>query len=120
MHAPTSGLSGAEAAEILGTSRQAVYRLVNTGVLPKSVAHQHGGLDRDDVERVALERWKPGHPYWITSSEVAQILGVNPARVRQIVARGFLPAVRRGHRWLYRRPQVEVIANARLARRLQQ
>ena len=49
---------------------------------------------------------------------VAEILGVTPNRVRQLVDRGFLPAVRHEGRWYFRRHQVEVIANAREARRL--
>ena len=48
---------------------------------------------------------------------VAEILGVTPNRVRQLVDRGFLPAVRHDGRWFFRRHQVEVIANARELRR---
>ena len=59
-----------------------------------------------------------GDAEWIDSAEVAEILGVTQHRVRQLVARGFLRAVRYGSRWFYRRHQVEVVANARDARKL--
>ena len=95
-----------------------MYRLVSQGVIPKAVKHAHGGLERADVERVALDRWKPGHPYWATSTEVAELLSVTPTRVRQLVDRGFLPAVRHHGRWFFRRHQIEVVANARDARKL--
>ena len=55
---------------------------------------------------------------WITSAEVAEILGVTQHRVRQLVARGLLPAVHHQGRWYFRHQQVEVVANAREARKL--
>ena len=56
---------------------------------------------------------------WLNTTAAAEILGVSPRRVRQLVERGFLPAVRRGRRsYCYRRAQVEVIANARESRKL--
>ena len=120
MPEPVLGLSAAEAAEILGVQRQYVYRLVHEGVLPKAVKHQRSGLDRETVERLALERLRPhgGHPYWLTASEAAEVLGVTPKRVHQLAERGRLPVVEHdGRRW-FRRPQLEVVANARDARKL--
>jgi hypothetical protein len=48
------------------------------------------------------------------------MLGVGQNRVRQLVVRGFLPCLRTPQgKLIFRRAQVEVIANARLSRRLQ-
>jgi len=85
---PIDGISGAEAAEILGIQELSVSRLVMQGVLRKAVRGQKFGLDRADVERVALERYRPGHPYWCTSGAAAEILGVSVTRVHQLVDRG--------------------------------
>lgn len=71
---PEDGISGAEAAEILGIQELSVSRLVSQGVLPKAVRRQKYGLDRADVERLALERYRAGHPYWCTSGGAAEIL----------------------------------------------
>ena len=111
---PARGISGREAAEILGIHELSVSRLVSRGVLRKAVPHRRIGLDRADVEQLALERYAHrDHPYWTTTSGAAEILGVTPNRVRQLVDRGFLPALQHMGRWYLRRQQVEVIANAR-------
>jgi predicted XRE-type DNA-binding protein len=115
---PEDGISGAEAAEILGIQELSVSRLVSQGVLLKAVRGQKFGLERADVERVALERYRPGHAYWCTSGCAAEILGVSVTRVHQLVDRDFLPAVKHAGRWYFRRHQLEVIANARDARKL--
>jgi excisionase family DNA binding protein len=62
--APISGISGQEAAEILGVSRNHVYRMVCTGELRKARRYQHFGLELEDVEQLSLQRWKRGtiHP----------------------------------------------------------
>ena len=54
-------------------------------------------------------------PEWLTTIQAAEILGVSPRRVRQLVQRGFLSAVRRGKRRATGSAvgQVEVITNAR-------
>ena len=119
LSAVTLLIDAAEAAQILGVSRATVYRLVEQGRLPKARKHQKRGLDRGEVEAVSLERWSgPGHPYWAVGVEAAQILGVTRARVYQLREAGRIPAVQYGGRWFYRRPQLEVIANARDARKL--
>jgi hypothetical protein len=64
---PIDGISGKEAGQILGIRELSVSRLVNQGVLRKAVRGQKFGLERADVERVALERYRRGHPYWCTS-----------------------------------------------------
>jgi predicted site-specific integrase-resolvase len=115
---PEDGISGAEAAEILGIRELSVSRLVTQGVLTKAVRGQKYGLERTDVERLALKRYRPGHPYWCTSGGAAEILGVSVTRVHQLVDRGFVPAVQHAGRWYFRRHQLEVIANARDARKL--
>ena len=115
---PVLGLTGGEAAEILGTSRGAVNKAVHQGKLPKATKYANAALDRDDVEQLSLARLKRGtlHPYWATAAEAAGILGVTQRRVTQLVRKGFLPAVRHRGRWYFRRHQLEVVANARAAR----
>ena len=116
---PRLGIGSAEAAEILGIHELSVSRLVRRGILRKSAPHQRIGLDRADVERLALERYAcKDHPYWTTTAGAAEILGVTQRRVRQLVHRGFLPAVQHEGRWYFRRHQVAVIANARESRKL--
>jgi Helix-turn-helix domain len=108
---PRIGISGAEAAEILGIHELSVSRLVGRGILRKTVPHRKIGLERADVERLALKRYAhKDHPYWTTTAGAAEILGVTANRVRQLVVRGFLLAVRHEGRWYFRRHQVEVIA----------
>jgi predicted XRE-type DNA-binding protein len=112
---PILGISGAEAATILGIRETSVSRLVRRGLLrPAPFAHK--ALDRDEVERLALERYKPGPPYWLNTADVANLLGVSKQRVGQLVRKEFLPAVEHNGRRLFRRDQVEVIGNARDAR----
>jgi predicted XRE-type DNA-binding protein len=101
---PMQGLSGAQAAAILGVAEVTVSKFVADGVLAKAVRRQHRGLDRADIERLSLDRYKRGHPYWMRTTEVADVLGVNRARVLQLVTRGFLPAVMHDRRWYDRRP----------------
>lgn len=115
---PAPGLSAAEAAEVIGITRQSVYRLVHLGKLPKAVKGKWSGLDREAVERAGMARVpvRGGHPYWLTPPEAAAVLGVTPKRVHQLVRKGFLPAVEYEGRRLFRRPQLEVVANARRAR----
>jgi hypothetical protein len=110
---PILGLSGAEAADILGVRELRVAQLVVDGVLPKAVKHQRQGLDRADVERLSLERYKPGRPYWITEREAAELLGISRPRVFQLRRADRLPFVERHGRTYYRRQQIEVIAHAR-------
>jgi hypothetical protein len=79
--APRIGMSGAEAAEILGIHELSVSRLVGRGILRKAIPHRKIGLDRADVERLALERYAhKGHPYWTTTAGAAEILGVTVNR----------------------------------------
>jgi len=42
---------------------------------------------------MSLDRYKPGHPYWIKESEVAEILCVSRRRVSQLREAGRLPVV---------------------------
>lgn len=59
------GLTGREAADILGVSSEVyVHNLVAQGRIPKARKHARRGLDRADVELLSLERLKRGqaHP----------------------------------------------------------
>jgi excisionase family DNA binding protein len=55
---------------------------------------------------------------WVTTRQVAALLGVSTRQVRYLVEGDNLAAVRRGRGYLFRRAQVEVIANAREVRRV--
>lgn len=70
-----------------------VSRLVSEGVILKAVKHARFALGRGDVERVSLERYRPGrtHPYWSTRREVATLLSVSRTRVNHLVRKGFFP-----------------------------
>jgi excisionase family DNA binding protein len=116
------GLTAAEAATVLGCSVNHVYRMARQGRLPRSGARgTWAGFDADVVERVSLERLHRrtlvGHPWWADVAEAATVLGVSRERVRQLAAQGRVPAVRHQGRWLFRRHQLEVVANARNARK---
>jgi hypothetical protein len=82
------------------------------------VKHQRRGLDRADVERLSLERHKPGRGYWVTETDAARILGISRARVQQLRQADRLPVVEHRGRHYYRRAQLEVLSNARESRRL--
>lgn len=124
---PELRLTQSEAAHVLSCSVRRVRTLIATGEL-RANPRLHRQLDRDQVEQLAAARWRrstagpdDGTSYWVTSRQAAESLEVSLTRVGQLVDRGFLPCLRTpgGHR-LFRRSQVEVIANARLSRRLQQ
>ena len=52
---------------------------------------RQGRLTPCGVERLSPERWKSSDPTWLTTSEVAAVLGVTQPRVSQLARRGFLP-----------------------------
>jgi excisionase family DNA binding protein len=127
MVAPGNGVTLEEAAHILGVSRSTVRRLILTGELDQEGRYTHRGLDRDQVEDLAMRRWRRrrDHPpsagsYWVTTSQAAAELGVSHARVWQLAKTGRLPfRVSQNGVRLFRRRQLETIANAWLARRVQ-
>ncbi len=112
---PIAGLTAREAAEILGVAPATVNVMVSRGVIPKQVKHARAGLDRDVIERLALDRPRRS-AYWLTATEAAQILQVTPNRVHQLVQQGFLPVVVHNGRSWFRRPQLTVVAHARITR----
>jgi excisionase family DNA binding protein len=113
---PCQGLSAAEAARILGVPASTIANWVSDGLLRKAVKWQRYGLDRAGAENLALQRYTPGHPWFATNREAAQILGISRERVKQLVDAGRLPCVEYRGRRYFRRQQVQVIANARNAR----
>ena len=116
---PRIGISGAEAAEILGIHELSVSRLVGRGILRKAIPHRKIGLDRADVERLALERYaRRDHRYWTTTAGAAEILGVTANRVRQLVDRGSCRRFATTVAGTSGGIRVEVIANARESRKL--
>ncbi len=77
---PAYRLTQAQAADLLGVSTARVAELVGQGRLTPVAKWVKAGLLRADVERL-LERWKPGDPTWLTTGEVAAVLGVTQPRV---------------------------------------
>lgn len=68
---PILGVSGAEAAEVLGVHEITVSKYVREDRLHRRAPRQHDGLDRTEVERLALDQWQPGHPCWVRTCEAA-------------------------------------------------
>ena len=107
---PACRLTQAQAADLLGVSTARIAELVGEGRLTPVAKWAKAGLLRADVERRTLERWKPGDPTWLTTTEAAEVLGVTRARASQLAERGFLPyertpdgrrvPARRRSRWL--------------------
>jgi hypothetical protein len=69
-----------------------VGQLVANGDLTRGPRWAHRQLSRAEVKALALRRWNPRkaspNSYWLGTKEAAQLLGVNRARVRQLVAAG--------------------------------
>ncbi len=120
---PIDPLTLAEAGVILGCSRSTVRRHVLAGRLPAAPRYKQRTLPRTDVEALALQvyRWRlhlrDVDSYWITGKRAAAVLGVNEARLRVLAAKGFLPYETHvdGTR-MYRREQIEIVAQGRQAR----
>ena len=78
------------------------------------------------LEQLAMDTY-PWHThahnndsYWLTSRQAAEVLDLSSARVRQLLDEDRLPhLVHRSGARLLRRSQLEIIANARLSRQLQ-
>ena len=113
------GITTSDAAEILGVSKNAVYKLVSRGTLVKDSPYARAQLDRCAVEDIALERVRRGvrNPYWATCEEAAELLGVTQRRVRQLATKERIPGRLHRGRWYFRRRQLEVVAHARDSRR---
>lgn len=80
----------AEAARILSCDEAAVPRLLRRHDL------LHEPLTRNGIEELSLRRWRRAHSrwpnsYWGTRDQAAAILGVNRARVGQLVKAGLVP-----------------------------
>jgi len=114
---PAYRLTQAQAADLLGVSTARVAELVGQGRLTPVAKYAKAGLLRADVERRSLERWRPGDPTWLTTTQVAEVLGVTQPRVSQLARRGFLPYEQAPDgRRVFRPGQVRVIAQARRER----
>jgi hypothetical protein len=83
---------------------------------------RQGRLLRDDIEAYAaaqfrLRRYKRSDSYFVTTAGAAELLGVSGPRAIQLGDKGFLPYLVRRNGWrLYRRHQIQVVANSRMAR----
>jgi excisionase family DNA binding protein len=112
-----------QAAHILAMSKRTLMQLMDTGELPTvRVRGRQGRLLHDDVETYAaanfrLRRYSRPDSYFVTTAGAAEHLGVSRPRVIQLGDKGFLPYLVARNGWrLYRRQQIQVVANSRLAR----
>lgn len=62
-------------------ARAATAATFSEGRLSPVAKHAKAGLLRADVERWSLERWRPGDPTWLTTTEAAEVLGVTRTRM---------------------------------------
>ncbi len=120
---PVDAVSYAEAADILGCTRSTVRAHVIAGRSTSGEPGKEPMLSRADVEALALRTYRHTRfkddpkSYWVTGRRAADALGVNVARLNQLVAKGFLPfEVHADGTRMYRREQLMTVANARAAR----
>ena len=129
-------ISYQQAAAILGCHVSNVAKLAAKGELTSS-GQRGGSLDREKVEALGLRRAeeraaraarpprdykgvdpRPDHKHdWLSLGEVAGLLGVTKAAVRQRIRRRKLPAVESGARLWARRDLLEQVEAARLVRK---
>jgi hypothetical protein len=120
---PVDGILQAKAARILACHRWTVAEYVKAGLLRSAGRNVPRGLSRADVEALACEVYlwwahlEDEDSYWITAQSARRMLGVNHTRLNQLAVRGFVPFEMHldGTR-LYRRAQLQVVANARAVR----
>lgn len=82
----------AQAAEMLGVSRQRVHALVRSGGLEADVRHRHVYVTIASIE--ARLTPTPLELAWLTSSDVGQALGLTVHQVNKLVERGLLHPVK--------------------------
>ena len=129
-------ISHDHAADILGCHPSNVSRLVTRGLLT-STGERGASLSRQQVEALAQRRaqereakasrpsreyqrgdHRPDHDHdWLSTRQVAQLLGVTAPVVVGRITRDKLPAVRNGGRLWVRRDLLEQVEAARLARK---
>ncbi len=119
---PVDGVTLHEAAHICGCAVNTVRR-IEAGRLPAGPRHERRRVSRADAEALALRltssllAFDPSSSHWVTAKGAAAILGVGVTRLNQLVAAGYVPFERHvDGTQLYRRRQLEVVANAREAR----
>ena len=84
----------ADAARLLGISRQAALRLVTRGALD-STTDERGNYRIDDgVVRQRIVALTPAAPNEITTAEAAALIGVSQRHVGRLIANGTLGVVR--------------------------
>ena len=117
-------ITAAEAAEILGMQLQSVYDAASRGRLTRHApSHVRRAYDHTEIETLSLTRLRrqhhEPHPYWATTEEAAAVLGVSRSNVPLMMLSDRLSyeTAANGRRYV-RRHQLEVIANARETRLL--
>jgi excisionase family DNA binding protein len=129
-------VSAAEAARAVGCSQSVILRAANRGeIVQRKVERQRPSLSRPSVQafqqtwaarlRERAERrerrpasWPPDDEHtWLTTREVADLLGVSRSRVDQLARAERLPVVRRAGRHWFRADHLQLFRNARRAQR---
>lgn len=118
---PWDEITYAEARAIVNREASWLRQRAASGKLSRVGRTSDVRLSRLEVEALALARWKANRHqqggYWCTVTEAAAILRCTHGLIYKLVKKDKLPALPTGsgHR-LFRRTQVEVIANARRVR----
>lgn len=103
-------ITRAEAAAMLGLGVGAVRRLRREGLLVEQLGRQHL-YSRSDVQAFVADPW-------LTGIAAAEILSVSHNRVSQLANDDKIPfRLTASGRRVYRKSQLEVVANARRLRR---
>jgi plasmid maintenance system antidote protein VapI len=84
----TQGISGRRAAEILGIRELSVSRLIHQGTLRRRSAAPSTASSWLTSRGRPSSDTRLGTRYWLSTSESAEMLGLAPNRVRQLVERG--------------------------------
>jgi hypothetical protein len=120
---PAAHVSLDDAAHILAMSKRTLMQLMDSGELPTVRGRgRPGRLLLADVEAYAVahfraRRYREPDSYFVTTAGVAEVLVTSRPRVIQLGNKGSLPYLVAFNGWrLYRRHQIEVIANSRTAR----
>jgi hypothetical protein len=120
---PVDAVTLEQAGRILGVARSTVQLWVIAGRIQSHGRREHRMLSQGDVEQLAtlVYDWRDHlhdpTSYWVTGKDAAAVLGFSHQRLGQLAVQERVPYIQHvdGVR-LYRRAQLETVANSRDAR----